>query len=85
MLADPTGYGRIVRDNAGSVVRIVEQKDANTKERAIAEINTGLMSAPARMLRKWLAALKNDNAQGEYYLTDVVVMAARDGVRSRAP
>lgn len=81
ILADPSGYGRIVRDNAGSVVRIVEQKDANTKERAIAEINTGLMSAPARLLRKWLAALKNDNAQREYYLTDVVVMAARERVR----
>lgn len=81
ILADPSGYGRIVRDAAGTVVRIVEQKDANTKERAITEINTGLMSAPARMLRKWLAALKNDNAQGEYYLTDVVVMAAREGVR----
>jgi bifunctional UDP-N-acetylglucosamine pyrophosphorylase/glucosamine-1-phosphate N-acetyltransferase len=81
ILADPSGYGRIVRDTAGSVVRIVEQKDANTKERAITEINTGLMSAPARMLRKWLAALKNDNAQREYYLTDVVVMAVRERVR----
>jgi bifunctional UDP-N-acetylglucosamine pyrophosphorylase / glucosamine-1-phosphate N-acetyltransferase len=81
ILADPSGYGRIVRDNAGSVVRIVEQKDANTKERAIAEINTGLMSAPAHLLRKWLAALKNDNAQREYYLTDVVLMAARERVR----
>jgi bifunctional UDP-N-acetylglucosamine pyrophosphorylase / glucosamine-1-phosphate N-acetyltransferase len=81
ILADPSGYGRIVRGTAGNVVRIVEQKDANTKERAITEINTGLMSAPARLLRKWLAALKNDNAQGEYYLTDVVVMAARESVR----
>jgi bifunctional UDP-N-acetylglucosamine pyrophosphorylase/glucosamine-1-phosphate N-acetyltransferase len=81
ILADPSGYGRIVRDTAGNLVRIVEQKDANTKERAIPEINTGLMSAPARLLRKWLAALKNDNAQGEYYLTDVVVMAVRERVR----
>jgi bifunctional UDP-N-acetylglucosamine pyrophosphorylase / glucosamine-1-phosphate N-acetyltransferase len=81
ILPDPSGYGRIVRDGAGSVVRIVEQKDANTKERAINEINTGLMSAPAQLMRKWLAALKNDNAQGEYYLTDVVVMAVRERVR----
>ncbi len=80
-LADPTGYGRIVRDNAGNVVRIVEQKDANTKERAIKESNTGLLAAPARALRQWLAALKNNNAQGEYYLTDIIVMAARDRMR----
>ena len=82
--SDPTGYGRIVRDGAGSVVRIVEQKDANTKERAIAEINTGLLAMPARLLRKWLAALKNDNSQGEYYLTDVIVMAVRDGLKVHA-
>jgi bifunctional UDP-N-acetylglucosamine pyrophosphorylase / glucosamine-1-phosphate N-acetyltransferase len=84
VLADPTGYGRIVRDGAGNVVRIVEQKDANTKERAINEINTGLIAAPAGALRKWLAALKNDNAQGEYYLTDIILMAARDRVRVNA-
>jgi bifunctional UDP-N-acetylglucosamine pyrophosphorylase/glucosamine-1-phosphate N-acetyltransferase len=83
-LADPTGYGRIVRDGAGNVVRIVEQKDANTKERAIREINTGLMSAPASALRKWLAALRNDNAQGEYYLTDIIVAAVRDGLKVNA-
>jgi bifunctional UDP-N-acetylglucosamine pyrophosphorylase / glucosamine-1-phosphate N-acetyltransferase len=77
--ADPTGYGRIVRDNAGNVVRIVEHKDANTKERAIGEINTGLMVVRAKLLREWLAALKNDNAQGEYYLTDIIVMAVRAG------
>lgn len=81
VLADPSGYGRIVRDGAGNVVRIVEQKDANTKERAINEINTGLMAAPARSLRKWLAALKNDNSQGEYYLTDIIVMAVREGTQ----
>ncbi len=84
VLEDPQGYGRIVRDNAGNVVRIVEEKDANTKERAIREINTGLMIAPARALRGWLAALKNDNAQGEYYLTDVIVMAARANMRVNA-
>ncbi|HEY6641468.1 bifunctional UDP-N-acetylglucosamine diphosphorylase/glucosamine-1-phosphate N-acetyltransferase GlmU [Povalibacter sp.] len=81
VLSDPTGYGRVVRDGAGSVVRIVEQKDANTKERAIKEGNTGLMAMPAGSLRKWLAALKNDNSQGEYYLTDVIVMAVRDGAK----
>jgi bifunctional UDP-N-acetylglucosamine pyrophosphorylase/glucosamine-1-phosphate N-acetyltransferase len=81
VLADPTGYGRVVRDGAGNVVRIVEQKDANTKERAIDEVNTGLIAAPAGSLRKWLAALRNDNAQGEYYLTDIIVMAVRDGLR----
>jgi bifunctional UDP-N-acetylglucosamine pyrophosphorylase/glucosamine-1-phosphate N-acetyltransferase len=81
VLDNPAGYGRIVRDNAGNVVRIVEEKDANTKERAIREINTGLMIAPAGALRGWLAALSNDNAQGEYYLTDVIVMAARAGMK----
>jgi bifunctional UDP-N-acetylglucosamine pyrophosphorylase / glucosamine-1-phosphate N-acetyltransferase len=79
--ADPTGYGRIVRDNLGNVVRIVEHKDANTKERAIGEINTGLMAVRAKFLREWLAALKNDNAQGEYYLTDIIVMAVRAGLQ----
>ena len=81
LLSDPTGYGRVVRDGAGNVVRIVEQKDANTKERAINEGNTGLMAMSAASLRKWLGALKNDNAQGEYYLTDVIVMAVRDGTK----
>jgi bifunctional UDP-N-acetylglucosamine pyrophosphorylase / glucosamine-1-phosphate N-acetyltransferase len=81
VLQDPTGYGRIVRDTAGNVVRIVEQKDANTKERAINEINTGLVAVPAKALRAWLAALKNNNSQGEYYLTDIIVMAVRDRMR----
>ncbi|HEX2492275.1 MAG TPA: bifunctional UDP-N-acetylglucosamine diphosphorylase/glucosamine-1-phosphate N-acetyltransferase GlmU, partial [Steroidobacter sp.] len=84
VLADPTGYGRIVRDGAGNVVRIVEQKDANAKERAINEVNTGLMAAPASGLRKWLQALSNHNAQGEYYLTDVIVAAVRDGLKVNA-
>ncbi|MFL6576391.1 MAG: bifunctional UDP-N-acetylglucosamine diphosphorylase/glucosamine-1-phosphate N-acetyltransferase GlmU [Povalibacter sp.] len=84
VLKDPSGYGRVVRDNAGNVVRIVEQKDANTKERAINEVNTGLMAVPAGALRKWLAALKNDNAQGEYYLTDIIVMAVREGMKINA-
>ncbi len=84
MLPDPTGYGRIVRDGAGNVVRIVEHKDANAKERAIHECNTGLMCVPAVRLRQWLAALRNDNAQGEYYLTDVIVAAVRSGLRVNA-
>ena len=78
-LADPAGYGRIVRDGAGRVVRIVEEKDANHKERAINEINTGVLAAPAAKLRGWLGALKADNAQGEYYLTDCIGAAVRDG------
>lgn len=84
VLRDPTGYGRIVRDGAGNVVRIVEHKDANTKERAINEVNTGLMAMPAAALRHWLAALRNDNAQGEYYLTDVILMAVREGRKIHA-
>jgi bifunctional UDP-N-acetylglucosamine pyrophosphorylase/glucosamine-1-phosphate N-acetyltransferase len=84
MLPDPTGYGRIVRDGAGNVVRIVEHKDANAKERAIHESNTGLMAVPAGRLKGWLAALRNDNAQGEYYLTDIIVMAVRAGCEVHA-
>jgi bifunctional UDP-N-acetylglucosamine pyrophosphorylase/glucosamine-1-phosphate N-acetyltransferase len=84
MLPDPTGYGRIVRDGTGNVVRIVEHKDANAKERNIHESNTGLMCVPAGRLKTWLAALKNDNAQGEYYLTDIIVMAVRSGCQVNA-
>ncbi len=80
-LADPGGYGRIVRDNQRRIVRIVEHKDATPTERALTEINTGILAAPAGRLKKYLAALKNDNAQGEYYLTDVVALAAADGVK----
>jgi len=76
---DPTGYGRIVREQ-GKIVRIVEQKDANASELAIGEINTGIIVAPTAKLRQWLAALSNDNAQGEYYLTDIVASAVADGV-----
>jgi len=83
-MQDPTGYGRIVRDRAGNVARIVEHKDANQKERAIDEVNTGLMAGSARRMRDWLGQLKNDNAQGEYYLTDVVLMAARAGLKVNA-
>ncbi|MYM73505.1 UDP-N-acetylglucosamine diphosphorylase/glucosamine-1-phosphate N-acetyltransferase [Duganella sp. FT134W] len=77
--ADPTGLGRIVRVD-GHIVRIVEQKDANEAERAIKEINSGIMVAPTPALKKWLGAIKNDNAQGEYYLTDIVALAVADGV-----
>lgn len=83
-LHDASGYGRIVRNNLGHVVRIVEHKDANAKERAIDEANTGLLAVRAGQLRQWLAQLKNDNAQGEYYLTDVITMAVRDGVTVEA-
>ncbi|NYE62544.1 bifunctional UDP-N-acetylglucosamine pyrophosphorylase/glucosamine-1-phosphate N-acetyltransferase [Duganella sp. 1224] len=76
---DPTGLGRIVREN-GHIVRIVEQKDANDSERAIKEINSGIMVAPTRLLKKWLGNIKNNNAQGEYYLTDIVALAVADGV-----
>ena len=79
-LPDPTGYGRIVRETDGGVQRIVEQKDASADERAIDEVYSGIMAVPARHLRRWLGLLTNDNAQGEYYLTDVVAMAVQDGV-----
>ncbi|MEC3769396.1 bifunctional UDP-N-acetylglucosamine diphosphorylase/glucosamine-1-phosphate N-acetyltransferase GlmU [Cupriavidus sp. SS-3] len=81
-MPDPTGYGRIVRDAAGSIVRIVEQKDASEAEKAIREINTGIIVCPTGHLRKWLSTLRNDNAQGEYYLTDTVERAVADGVET---
>ena len=76
---DPSGYGRIVRED-GKVVRNVEQKDASDEEQGITEINTGVMLTPAARLKRWLNNLGNDNAQGEYYLTDVIAMAVGDGV-----
>jgi bifunctional UDP-N-acetylglucosamine pyrophosphorylase / glucosamine-1-phosphate N-acetyltransferase len=78
-LENPTGYGRIVRQH-GNIVGIVEQKDASEAERAIREVNTGIMVAPTVQLKKWLATLSNDNAQREYYLTDIVARAVADGV-----
>ncbi|MDQ0143802.1 bifunctional UDP-N-acetylglucosamine diphosphorylase/glucosamine-1-phosphate N-acetyltransferase GlmU [Cupriavidus necator] len=81
-MADPAGYGRIVRDAAGSIVRIIEQKDATEAEQAIREINTGIIVCPTGHLRKWLSTLRNDNAQGEYYLTDTVERAVADGVET---
>ena len=83
-MKDPAGYGRVVRDRGGRVVRIVEHKDATAKERAIDEANTGLMAAPAAQLKRWLGRIKNENAQGEYYLTDVVVQAVKDGMAIEA-
>ncbi|MCP4697366.1 MAG: UDP-N-acetylglucosamine diphosphorylase/glucosamine-1-phosphate N-acetyltransferase [Gammaproteobacteria bacterium] len=77
---DPGGYGRIVRDVHGKILRIVEEKDADPEEKRIREINTGIVFAPAVKLRQWLAALKNDNAQGEYYLTDVIDIAVREKI-----
>jgi len=76
---DPTGYGRIVRED-GKIVRIVEQKDASAGEKAIREINTGIIVAPTAKLRQWLATLSNNNAQGEYYLTDIIARAVADGI-----
>ena len=78
-LADPAGYGRIVREG-DKVCAIVEQKDASDEQRKIREIYSGIMAVPARQLNKWLARLDNKNAQGEYYLTDVVKFAVADGV-----
>ena len=77
---DPYGLGRIVREN-GDIVAIVEEKDATDAQRAIKEINSGIMVAPTAHLKRWLAALSNNNAQGEYYLTDIVAQAVSDGVR----
>jgi bifunctional UDP-N-acetylglucosamine pyrophosphorylase/glucosamine-1-phosphate N-acetyltransferase len=82
-LSDPTGYGRIVRDIDGSVKAIVEEKDATSEQKRIQEINTGMMVLPTNSLKKWLKALRASNAQGEYYLTDVIAMAVKDGVPIR--
>ncbi|WP_249678808.1 bifunctional UDP-N-acetylglucosamine diphosphorylase/glucosamine-1-phosphate N-acetyltransferase GlmU [Pseudomonas abieticivorans] len=79
-LADPTGYGRIVRDGAGNVSAIVEHKDASDAQKAITEGNTGILAVPGKRLAEWLGRLSNNNAQGEYYLTDVIAMAVNDGL-----
>ena len=78
-MEDPSGYGRVVRDSDG-VSCIVEEKDADADIKAVSEINTGVMVCPARKLKGWLDSLRNDNAQGEYYLTDVIAMAVNDKV-----
>lgn len=79
-LAQPTGYGRVVRDAAGQVCRIVEEKDANAAEKALTEINTGILVLPTAKLAGWLGALTNQNAQGEYYLTDLIALAVAEAV-----
>jgi bifunctional UDP-N-acetylglucosamine pyrophosphorylase/glucosamine-1-phosphate N-acetyltransferase len=79
-LANPSGYGRIVRDAQGDVLSIVEEKDATPEQREIHEVNTGILIAPTKNLRTWLANLKNNNSQGEYYLTDIVSMAVQQGI-----
>jgi len=81
MLADPEGYGRIVRNARGAIQKIVEQKDASKAQLKIREGNSGIMAVPAKLLRKWLGKLKNANAQGEYYLTDIIAMAVKDKVK----
>ena len=82
-LSNPMGYGRIVRDIDGSVKAIVEEKDASPAQKNIQEINTGIMVLPTNSLKKWLKALRASNAQGEYYLTDVIAMAVKDGTPIR--
>jgi bifunctional UDP-N-acetylglucosamine pyrophosphorylase/glucosamine-1-phosphate N-acetyltransferase len=81
LLDDPTGYGRIVRNARGAIQRIVEQKDASKAQLKIREGNSGIMAVPAKLLRRWLGRLKNANAQGEYYLTDIIAMAVKDKVK----
>ncbi|MBA4502883.1 bifunctional UDP-N-acetylglucosamine diphosphorylase/glucosamine-1-phosphate N-acetyltransferase GlmU [Marinobacterium marinum] len=83
-LDDPSGYGRIIRNAVGDVVAIVEHKDATEQEKLIREVNTGILALPAAALHDWLPRLSADNAQGEYYLTDVIAMAAEEGMRVRA-
>lgn len=80
VLPDASGYGRIVRNAAGDIVAIVEDKDCNPQQKAIREINTGMLVLPNERLDGWLGALKNGNAQGEYYLTDVIGLAVADGL-----
>lgn len=81
ILDNPTGYGRIVRAADGSVMKIVEEKDANAAEKLIVEGNTGIIAAPGLLLKQWLSKLENSNAQKEFYLTDIIEMAVNDGVQ----
>lgn len=80
VLSNPTGYGRIVRDSDNRVLKIVEEKDASPEEKAIQEGNTGIMALNGEQLKKWLSRLQNNNAQNEYYLTDIIEMAVNDGI-----
>lgn len=79
-LVNPAGYGRIVRNAAGQVTKIVEEKDATFSEKQIHEVNTGIMAVQGKQLKKWLSQLNNSNVQGEYYLTDVIEMAVADQI-----
>ncbi|GAA5167887.1 bifunctional UDP-N-acetylglucosamine diphosphorylase/glucosamine-1-phosphate N-acetyltransferase GlmU [Viridibacterium curvum] len=81
---DPKGYGRIIRGADGSVQSIVEEKDATPEQRLVQEVNTGILCVPVAKLRDWLSRLSNNNAQGEYYLTDIIAMAVADGVEVAA-
>lgn len=83
-LDNPTGYGRILRSPVNDVVGIVEQKDASDAQLQIGEVNTGIMAMPTRYLKEWLPRLSSNNAQGEYYLTDLIAMAAQSGVSVEA-
>ncbi len=78
--ADPSGYGRIVRDAAGRVLGIVEHKDADAQQLRIDEVYTGMLAAPTAALKRWVMALTDDNRQHEYYLTDIVAMAVAEGI-----
>lgn len=79
-LADPTGYGRIIRDAQGRVTAIIEHKDATEAQRQVREGNTGILALPTVLLAGWMARLSNNNVQGEYYLTDIIAMAVADGL-----
>ena len=79
-MPEPTGYGRIVRDDAKIISGIVEHKDATLEQRQIKEVNTGILAARGKLLKNWLCQLSNDNASGEYYLTDIVAMAVNGGI-----
>lgn len=83
LLENPKGYGRIMRDAIGNVSGIVEEKDATPEQRQIKEVNTGILAAPTKLMHSWLGKLRNENAQGEYYLTDIVGMAAEQGLTIR--
>ncbi|HHX81619.1 MAG TPA: NTP transferase domain-containing protein, partial [Pseudomonadaceae bacterium] len=79
-LDQPAGYGRILRDGEGRITGIVEEKDASSEEKQIREVNTGVMAVPAGKMAAWLPAIGNSNAQGEYYLTDLIAIAHREGL-----
>jgi bifunctional UDP-N-acetylglucosamine pyrophosphorylase/glucosamine-1-phosphate N-acetyltransferase len=79
-LDDPSGYGRVIRDRRGVVRKIIEEQDATAAQRRVNEGNSGVMAVPAKLLRRWLQQLKSNNAQGEYYLTDIIAMAVRDKI-----